>query len=123
MLKRICDICGRTITDDIVKVEDPKILMSKLNPYSITITCPRDWDWDLCPSCKEKLYSWVQEQRAAAKESFEAEDKEWGTMEERCNKEVAEDLTRLSSSINEPLNTIQRIRDRIREAKKRLREM
>lgn len=44
-------------------------------------------------------------------------------MEERCNKEVAEDLTRLSSSINEPLNTIQRIRDRIREAKKRLREM
>ena len=67
MFKRVCDICGRTITDDIVKVEDPKILMSKLNPYSIGITCPRDNDWDLCPSCKEKLYSWVQEQKAAAK--------------------------------------------------------
>lgn len=113
MLKRICDICGRAITDDIVKVEDPKILMSKLNPYSIGITCPRDNDWDLCPSCKEKLYSWVQEQRAALKESFDAEDKGWGTMEERCHEEAV---------MESAPQIIQRIRDRILEAKRKLRE-
>lgn len=105
MLTRVCDICGRVIPkDDIVKVEDPKILMSKLNPYNIGITCPRDNDWDLCSSCSNKLYSWVKEQKAAAKESFDAEDKEWGTIESAPQ-------------------TIQRIRDRILEAKKRLRGM
>lgn len=114
MLRRVCDICGRVITDDIVKVEDPKIFMNKLNPYNIGITCPKDCDWDLCPSCREKLYSWVQEQKAAVKESFDAEDKEWGTMEERCHEEAI---------IESAPHALQRIRDRILEAKRNLRGM
>ena len=114
MVRRVCDICGRVITDDVAKVEDPKILMNKINPYSINITCPRDCDWDLCPSCKEKLYSWVQEQRAAAKESFDAEDKEWGTMEERCHEEAI---------MESAPQIIHRIRSKIFEAKRELRGM
>ena len=114
MLKRVCDICGRVITDDMVVVETEKMLMNILNPYNITIACPRDNDWDLCPSCKEKLYSWVQEQRAAAKESFEAEDKEWGTMEERCHEEAV---------MESAPQIIQRIKSKIFEAKRNLREM
>lgn len=114
MLTRVCDICGRVIPkDDIVKVEDPKILMSKLNPYNIGITCPRDNDWDLCPFCKEKLYSWVKEQKAAAKESFDAEDKEWGSMEERCHGEA---VMESASQI------IQRIRSKIFEARRKINE-
>lgn len=120
MLTRVCDICGRVITDDMAVVVDERELYTQCNPHTIGITCPKDCDWDLCPSCKEKLYSWVKEQKAAVKESFDAEDKEWGTMEERCNKEVAKDLTRLSSSISEPLDTIHRIRDKIREARRKI---
>ncbi|MCR4687703.1 MAG: hypothetical protein K5659_09040 [Lachnospiraceae bacterium] len=94
MLRKVCDICGRDITDDVIVVKDERELYTKCNPQTIGITCPRDCDWDLCPSCREKLYSWVQEQRAAAKESFEAEDKEWGTMEERCCDKVPSTLGR-----------------------------
>lgn len=102
MLTRVCDICGRVIPkDDIVKVEDPKILMSKLNPYNIGITCPRDNDWDLCSSCSNKLYSWVKEQKAAAKES----------MKECCHEDN-----------NESLVTIHRIRDKIREVRRKINE-
>lgn len=120
MFKRVCDICGRTITGGMVVVKDESELYNKCSPDSIGITCPCNWDWDLCPSCKEKLYSWVQEQRAAAKESFDAEDKELGSMEERCHEEAAKDLTRLSSSINEPLDTIHRIRNKIREVRRKI---
>jgi len=112
MLKRFCDICGRVIADDIAVVKDTHELYNKCNPYSIGITCPKDFDWDLCPSCKEKLYSWVQEQKAAVKESFDAEDKEWGTMEERCHGEAI---------MESAPQAIQRIRDRIHEAKRNLR--
>lgn len=122
MLTRVCDICGRVITDDMVVVVDDRELYTKCNPHTIGITCPKDFDWDLCPSCREKLYSWVQEQRAAVKESFDAEDKEWGSMEERCNKEVAKDLARLSSSISEPLDTIHYLSNRIREARRKKNE-
>lgn len=114
MFKRVCDICGRIITDDMVVVKDERELYNKCNPHTIGITCPKDFDWDLCPSCKEKLYSWVQEQRAAAKESFEAEDKEWGTMEERCHEKAM---------IESAPQIIQRIRGKIFEAKRELREM
>lgn len=114
MFKRVCDICGRTITDDMVVVKDERELYSKCNPHTIGITCPKDFDWDLCPSCKEKLYSWVQEQRAAAKESFDAEDKEWGTMEERCHEEAV---------MESAPQIIQRIRSKIFEAKRKLRKM
>lgn len=110
MLTRVCDICGRVITDDkdIAVVIDERELYSKCNPHTIGITCPKDCDWDLCPSCREKLYSWVQEQKAAVKESFEAEDKEWGTMKERCN--------------SEPLSTIHYLSNRIREARRKINE-
>ena len=104
MFKRVCDICGRTITNDIAVVKDDRELYSKCSPHTIGITCPRDFDWDLCPSCKEKLYSWVQEQRAAAKES----------MKSCCHEEAV---------IESAPQAIQRIRDRILEAKRRLREM
>lgn len=114
MLTRVCDICGRIIADDMAVVVDDRELYTKCNPHTIGITCPKDFDWDLCPSCKEKLYSWVQEQRAAAKESFDAEDKEWGTMEERCHEEAM---------IESAPQIIQRIRDRILQAKRDLREM
>lgn len=114
MLKRVCDICGRVITDDMAVVKDERELYGYCNPYAIGITCPKDFDWDLCPSCKEKLYSWVKEQRAAAKESFDAEDKEWGSMEERCHEEAM---------IESAPQIIQRIRDRILQAKRNLREM
>lgn len=119
MLTRVCDICGRVIPkDDMVVVKDERELYTKCNPHTIGITCPRDCDWDLCPSCREKLYSWVQEQKAAVKESFDAEDKEWGSMEERCNKEVAKDLASLSSSISESLSPIHYLSNRIREARR-----
>lgn len=114
MLKRVCDICGRTITGDMAVVETEKMLMNILNPCNITIACPRDNVWDLCPSCKEKLYSWVQEQRAAVKESFDAEDKEWGSMEERCHEEAV---------MESAPQIIQRIRSKIFEAKRELRKM
>lgn len=104
MLTRVCDICGRVITDDMVVVMDDRELYTKCNPHTIGITCPKDCDWDLCPSCREKLYSWVQEQKAAVKESFDAEDKEWGTMEERCH--------------GEPLSPIHYLSNRIREARR-----
>lgn len=93
MLARVCDICGRVI--------DERELYTKCNPHTITISCTRDCDWDLCPSCKEKLYSWVQEQKAAVKESFDAEDKEWGSMEERCNSESLSPIHYLSNRIRE----------------------
>lgn len=109
MYKRVCDICGRVITDDMAVVKDEREIYTKCNPYTIGITCPRDCDWDLCPSCREKLYSWVQEQKAAVKESFDAEDKEWGTMEERCHEDN-----------NEPLVTIHRIRNKIREVRRKI---
>lgn len=104
MLRRVCDICGRVITDDVAVVKDERELYTKCNPHTIGITCPRDFDWDLCPSCKEKLYSWVQEQRAAMlttiKDSFEAEDKEWGTMEERCCDKTPSTLSRGVKDLN-----------------------
>lgn len=114
MLTRVCDICGRVITDkdDIAVVIDERELYTKCSPHTIGITCPKDCDWDLCPSCKEKLYSWVQEQKAAVKESFEAEDKEWGTMEERCHVDHN----------NDPLSTIHYLSNRIREARRKLNE-
>ncbi len=101
MLTRVCDICGRVITDNIAVVIDERELYTQCNPHTIGITCPRDNDWDLCPSCREKLYSWVQEQKAAVKESFEAEDKEWGTMEERCYDEPLSPIHYLSNRIHE----------------------
>lgn len=67
MLTRVCDICGRVITDDMAVVMGDRELYTKCNPHTIGITCPKDCDWDLCPSCREKLYSWVQEQKATAK--------------------------------------------------------
>lgn len=67
MLARVCDICGRVITDDMAVVKDERDIYTKCNPHTITISCPRDCDWDLCPSCREKLYSWVQEQKATTK--------------------------------------------------------
>lgn len=114
MFKRVCDICGRIITDDMVVVKDERELYTKCNPHNIGITCPKDFDWDLCPSCKEKLYSWVKEQRASAKESFDAEDKEWGSMEERCHEEAV---------MESAPQIIQRIRSKIFEAKRNLRGM
>lgn len=114
MFKRVCDICGRVITDDIVVVKNEREIYTECSPHNIGIICPRDSDWDLCPFCKEKLYSWVQEQRAAAKESFDAEDKEWGSMEERCHGEA---VMESASQI------IQRIRSKIFEAKRNLRGM
>ena len=114
MFKRVCDLCGRVIKDNMAVVKDERELYNKCNPHTITIACPRDNVWDLCPSCKEKLYSWVQEQKAAAKESFEAEDKEWGTMEERCHEEAM---------IESAPQIIQRMRNRILEAKRELRKM
>lgn len=113
MLKRVCDICGRVITDDVAVVKSERELYTECSPHTITITCPKDCDWDLCPSCKEKLYSWVQEQRAAVKESFEAEDKEWGSMEERCHEEAV---------MESAPQIIHRIRSKIFEAKRELRE-
>ena len=101
MLARVCDICGIVITDDMAVVKDERELYTKCNPHTITISCPRDCDWDLCPSCREKLYSWVQEQKAAVKESFEAEDKEWGTMEERCHGDSLSPIHYLSNRIRE----------------------
>ena len=101
MFKRVCDICGRTITDDMVVVKDERELYNKCNPHTIGITCPKDFDWDLCPSCKEKLYSWVQEQRAVV-------------MEERCHEEAV---------MESAPQIIQRIRNRILEAKRELRKM
>ena len=124
MLTRVCDICGRIITDDVAVVVDERELYNKCSPRTIGITCPKDFVWDLCPSCKEKLYSWVQERReeaaveelkrAALKESFDAEDKEWGTMEERCHEEAV---------MESAPQIIQRIRSKIFEAKRELRKM
>lgn len=101
MLTRVCDICGRVITDDIAVVVDEREreLYTKCNPHTIGITCPRDNDWDLCPFCRSKLYSWVKEQKAAAKES----------MKSCCHEDN-----------NEPLDTIHRIRDKIREARRKI---
>ena len=124
MLKRVCDICGRVIKDNMAVVMDERELYTQCNPHTIGITCPKDCDWDLCPSCRNKLYSWVQERReeaaveelkrAALKESFDAEDKEWGTMEEHCHEEAI---------MESAPQIIHRIRSKIFEAKRKLREM